>query len=79
MEAHFDQYPKRIFVGSAQVEDGTRMLGSTVRGQNGERWQRKSNGFRMRVWTRAGRYDVVASCRYKPCILKLYRVATLGE
>ena len=55
MGAHFDQYPKRIFVGSTQVEDGTRMLGSTVRGQNGERWQRKSNGFRMRVWTRAGR------------------------
>ena len=55
MGAHFDQYHKRIFVGSTQVEDGTRMLGSTVRGQNGERWQCKSNGFRMRVWTRAGR------------------------
>ena len=26
------------------------MLGLTVRGQNGERWQRKSNGFHMRVW-----------------------------
>ena len=39
--AYFDQYPKRIFVGSTQVEDGTRILGLTIRGQNGERWQRK--------------------------------------
>ena len=33
--AHFNQYPKRIFVGSTQVEDGTRILGLTVRGQTG--------------------------------------------
>ena len=33
MGAHFNQYPKRIFVGSTQVEDGTRILGLTIRGQ----------------------------------------------
>ena len=47
--------PLSIFVGSTQVEDGTHILGLTIRGQNRERWQRKSNGFHMRVWTRAGR------------------------
>ena len=34
-EAHFNQYPKRIFVSSIQVEDGTRILGLTIRGQTG--------------------------------------------
>jgi len=33
VEAHFNQSPLRIFVGSTHVEDGTRILGLTVRGK----------------------------------------------
>ena len=45
MGAHFNQYPKRIFVGSTQVEDGTRILGLTIRGQNGEGGNASLTGF----------------------------------
>ena len=49
--AHFDQYPKRIFVGSTQVEDGTRMLGLTIRGQNGLAVATQVQRVHVRVWT----------------------------
>ena len=33
--AHYNRYPIRIFVSSTHVEDGTRVLGLSIRGQNG--------------------------------------------
>ena len=45
MGAHFNQYPKRIFVGSTQVEDGTRILGLTIEAKTGSGGNASPTGF----------------------------------
>ena len=47
--------PLSIFVSSTQVEDGTRLLGLIVRGQNGLAVATQVQRVHMREWTRAGR------------------------
>ena len=54
-EAHFNQYPKRIFVRSTQVEDGTRLLALIVRGQNMLTVATQVQRGHVRAWARAGR------------------------
>ena len=56
-------------MGSTQVENGTRILGLTVRGQTGLAVATQVQRVHVRVWAQAGRLDVVASCRYKSCIV----------
>ena len=47
--------PLSIFVGSTQVEDGTRVLGLIVRGQNGLAVATQVQRGHVRAWARAGR------------------------
>ena len=47
--------PLSIFVGSTQVEDGTRVLGLTVRGQNGLTVATQVQRGHVRAWARVGR------------------------
>ena len=47
--------PLSIFVGSTQVEDGTRVLGLIVRDQNGLAVATQVQRGHMRVWALAGR------------------------
>ena len=47
--------PLSIFVSSTQVEDGTRLLGLIVRGQNGLAVATQVQRGHVRAWARAGR------------------------